>query len=191
MATSTLFYMGFSFTDKYFNDLRSELMALHGNCDGDRARSSNPDQCHSYAVIANKAESERDFFDNHEGLKFFSWEPSKHGFGVMDRYLEGLLRCTHLAAALSQCKVLLFSPQAQHLFLTDGQEVEVVNQEVLLKHYLPYGWDGGAVFTSNFSLILTLTRTSQPQPLHFPHFHLHSQTHHQPLLPLPPPASPL
>lgn len=43
----------------------------------------------------------------------------------LPRYLECLLRCTHLAAALSQCKVLLFNPQTSPLFLTHGQEVEV------------------------------------------------------------------
>ena len=94
----------------------------------------------SYAVIDNKPQPVRDFFAHHEGVHLFSWQPSKYGFGVMDRYLECLLRCTNLAAALSQCKVLLFNPQTSPLFLVHEQEVDVVGQRSILDDYLPEKW---------------------------------------------------
>ena len=138
MAGSTLLYMGFSFTDGYFNEIRSELMTLREDKGRQPAAKTQP---FSYAVIDNKPQVVRDFFTDHEGVHLFSWQPAMHGFGVMDRYLECLLRCTHLAAALSQCKVLLFNPSTSPLFLVDGQEVKVVGQQQLLDDYLPQGWE--------------------------------------------------
>jgi len=139
MARSTLLYMGFSFTDGYFNEIRSELMTLQEKTGDDST------QPFSYAVIDGKPQPVRDFFTHHEGVHLFSWQALKYGFGVMDRYLECLLRCTHLAAALSQCKVLLFNPQTSPLFLCDGQQVAVVDQQDLLEEYLPDGWSGPEV----------------------------------------------
>ena len=82
--------------------------------------SSLPDQPKamplSHAVVADRPPPVKDFFAHHEGVHLFSWEPERHGYGVMDRYLEGVLRCTHLAAALSQCKVLLFPPSPRAVF---------------------------------------------------------------------------
>eukprot|EP00667_Euglena_gracilis_P000041 EG_transcript_41 len=138
MARSTLLYMGFSFTDGYFNEIRSELMTLQEKS-GAAATHTQP---FSYAVIDGKPQPVREFFTHHEGVHLFSWQASKYGYGVMDRYLECLLRCTHLAAALSQCKVLLFNPQTSPLFLCDDQKVEVVDQMQLLNEYLPSGWNG-------------------------------------------------
>ena len=44
----------------------------------------------SYAVIDNKPQPVRDFFAHHEGVRLFSWQPNKYGFGVMDRSVGGL-----------------------------------------------------------------------------------------------------
>eukprot|EP00668_Euglena_longa_P030596 GGOE01038186.1.p1 GENE.GGOE01038186.1~~GGOE01038186.1.p1 ORF type:complete len:2315 (+),score=765.90 GGOE01038186.1:746-6946(+) len=145
MARSTLLYMGFSFTDGYFNEIRSELMTLQEKS----GATSSKAQPFSYAVIDDKPQPVRDFYNHHEGVHLFSWQAGKYGYGVMDRYLECLLRCTHLAASLSQCKVLLFNPQTSPLFLTHGQEVEVVNQKSLLNDYLPYDWEEEEHFTGH------------------------------------------
>ena len=51
MARSTLLYVGFSFTDGYFNEIRSELMTLRDPTDG-----AAP---FSYAVISSKAQVAR------------------------------------------------------------------------------------------------------------------------------------
>ena len=67
----------------------------------------------------------RSFYNNHEGVHLFSWKPKDHGFGVMDRYLDGIFRGTHLAAALSHCTVMLFNPKSHTAFFADGQRLEV------------------------------------------------------------------
>ena len=131
MARSTLLYLGFSFTDGYFNELRSELMTLRGEdgrSKGGRRQSQSPSsvgtpaaQPFSYAVIDGKPQAVRSFYNNHEGVHLFSWQAEAHGYGVMDRYLECVFRCTNLAAALSHCKVLLFNPKDHPLYFSHGQ----------------------------------------------------------------------
>ena len=110
----------------------------------------------------------RDFFTDHEGVHLFSWQPSDYGFGVMDRYLECLLRCTHLAAALSHCKVLLFNPSTSPLFLMHGQEVEVVNQKQLLDDYLPAEWEEEDGFVGKVLKEGVFDQVCPPSPLCLP-----------------------
>lgn len=46
---------------------------------------SSKAQPFSYAVIDDKPQPVRDFYNHHEGVHLFSWQAGKYGYGVMDR----------------------------------------------------------------------------------------------------------
>eukprot|EP00997_Jenningsia_sp_PLL12_P005959 NODE_24_length_3390_cov_61.461538_g22_i0.p1 GENE.NODE_24_length_3390_cov_61.461538_g22_i0~~NODE_24_length_3390_cov_61.461538_g22_i0.p1 ORF type:complete len:493 (+),score=106.20 NODE_24_length_3390_cov_61.461538_g22_i0:1415-2893(+) len=129
MASRTLLYIGAS-TD-LFGDLRSELMTMQGQETKPRA----------YMIASDTPKDVREFHLNHEGLHVLpSWEASQHGYGVLDRYLEGIVRCSNPAVALSHCKVLLFSPQSASLSMPEGRSVIISSDETMHRNLMPAMW---------------------------------------------------
>ena len=82
-ATSTVLYLGFSFTDAYLNELRSEVLALldyHGD-----------DDPIAYALVNDVPQERVDFLQRHEGICTLSYETNGgRDFGGFDRWLEAL-----------------------------------------------------------------------------------------------------
>lgn len=50
-----------------------------------------------------------EYYSDHEGVEMLTWKSAQHGFGIMDRYMESILRMTNISAALSCAKVILFN----------------------------------------------------------------------------------
>lgn len=62
MATKTVLYLGFSFTDGYINELRSATVMMLGE-----------EKLHAYAVVANKEPMDIAFFREHEGVHLVNY----------------------------------------------------------------------------------------------------------------------
>jgi CheY-like chemotaxis protein len=70
MATKTVLYLGFSFSDEYINELRSSTVMMLGEC-----------KQIAYAITVNKTPSEIDFFYKHEGVHMLNFmAPPWRGF---------------------------------------------------------------------------------------------------------------
>lgn len=110
-ATKTILYLGFSFTDAYVNELRSEVLSILG-LDGERGG-------RDYALLPDVAEEARRYFVSHEGLSILSYDtkadPDHHGF---DRFLEALRDETSpsrtLETLVSGRRILWFDPRPQN-----------------------------------------------------------------------------
>jgi hypothetical protein len=80
MSSFTVLYLGFSFSDAYLNELRSEIVSLLG-------RDGPPT---AYAVVNDKSELQCRFFLQHEGVQMISFDTSTEGWGGFDSILEEL-----------------------------------------------------------------------------------------------------
>ena len=87
LSTTTVLYLGFSFTDAYLNEIRSEVIAMLGN---------STEQPLAYAIAADVPRATRQHFRDHEGIHVLSY-PSHacKDFTDFDRYLEALYRETN------------------------------------------------------------------------------------------------
>jgi CheY-like chemotaxis protein len=87
LSTTTVVYFGFSFTDAYLNELRSEVIAMLGN---------SAERTLAYAIASDVPRATRQHFRDHEGIHVLSY-PSNAGkdFTDFDRYLEALYRETN------------------------------------------------------------------------------------------------
>eukprot|EP00906_Rhabdomonas_costata_P038796 RCo054904 len=103
MSVRTILYIGFSFTDDYLNEIRSDVMAMKVDKGLDTSTMA-------YAIINDKDKSHCTHYQQHEGVTFLTWDTKRYGFGVVDRYLGSLLKMTELSAALSGAKVILYQP---------------------------------------------------------------------------------
>jgi hypothetical protein len=83
MATTTVLYLGFSFTDAYLNELRSEVLALLA-----QGRDSAPV---AYALVNDAPSKTRTHYRRHEGIELLSYD-SNDGtdFSSFDGWLEAL-----------------------------------------------------------------------------------------------------
>lgn len=83
LATRTVLYLGFSFTDAYLNELRSETLAMLGF-----ERGAPPT---AYAVMADVPRELAAYSRDHEGIHIFSYptadDPAHRG---LDHFLEAL-----------------------------------------------------------------------------------------------------
>ena len=80
MARFTVLYLGFSFTDAYVNELRSEVLSIFG------------DHAHApiaYAVLPNVPEDYRAYLRSHEGIQVLPYAHER-GDGVADDGRPGL-----------------------------------------------------------------------------------------------------
>ena len=86
-STTTVLYIGFSFTDAYLNELRSEILSLldHRGTDAPIA----------YALVNDVAPEEADYFLAHEGIRILSYETEGKDYSGFDRWLEALHEATN------------------------------------------------------------------------------------------------
>jgi len=91
MSTKTILYLGFSFSDGYLNELRSEVKSMLDE-GGRGGRSCTP---LAYAIINDKEAGDIDFFLEHEGVQILTWDTKEHGYGVADRLLFGISSLTN------------------------------------------------------------------------------------------------
>eukprot|EP01013_Petalomonas_cantuscygni_P043467 TRINITY_DN822_c0_g1_i2.p1 TRINITY_DN822_c0_g1~~TRINITY_DN822_c0_g1_i2.p1 ORF type:complete len:2832 (-),score=666.76 TRINITY_DN822_c0_g1_i2:674-9169(-) len=101
MASRTILYVGFSFTDDYLNELRSDVMTM-----------KDFEEPLGYAIINDKPTVHVQYFRKHEGVEMLTWCTKAYGFGVADRYMEGILRLSDVGAALSHSRVILLVDDA-------------------------------------------------------------------------------
>lgn len=93
LATRTVLYLGFSFTDAYLNELRSEVLAMFG-----ARRSDIP---LAYALVADANEDDVQHFLDHERIQLIPYtaDPAHSGF---DDFLHDLNQETSPQAILEQ-----------------------------------------------------------------------------------------
>lgn len=79
-STHTVVYIGFSFTDAYINDIRSEILAMFGREQGDTPH-KEVDLPTAYAILADPPVSvpRRDFLGRHEGIRVIPYEARGEG----------------------------------------------------------------------------------------------------------------
>jgi hypothetical protein len=95
LSTSTVLYLGFSFTDAYLNELRSEILALLGY--GQRERPI------AYAVLADVSAATQRHLLRHEGIEvlpYDSRDPANHG--GFDRWIEAIHEATSPLSRLGE-----------------------------------------------------------------------------------------
>ena len=123
MATSTMLYIGFSFTDDYLNDFRAEVLSMlrprrslqHLHEPKSFAfRSTNQgkvSQPIGYGIIEGRSKQDCSFFRRHEGVEIMTWEPQFSSLisppedqpdmrcpvwhNGLDVYLQSIFRKTH------------------------------------------------------------------------------------------------
>jgi hypothetical protein len=105
-ASHTVLYLGFSFTDAYLNELRSEVLALLGGA----ARPSVV----AYAVAADVPRPTRRHFEEHEGIRFLAYDASGGDHSGFDRWLAALHEATNpvqrLGRLLARRRILWVDP---------------------------------------------------------------------------------
>lgn len=93
LSTNTVLFLGFSFTDAYLNELRSQVLALfdHGHAAEDAAPLA-------YAVLADVPDLTRLHLQRHEGIEVMPFDTRRAegppDFAGFDRWLEALWRAT-------------------------------------------------------------------------------------------------
>eukprot|EP00906_Rhabdomonas_costata_P037856 RCo053411 len=108
MSCRTILYVGFSFTDDYLNQIRSEVMAMRVTKETKEKVKQTPEpEPLAYAFIPDQSKTYVEHFRQHEGVRFVTWPSPLHEYGAVDRLLSSLLRMTQMAAALSGSTVIL------------------------------------------------------------------------------------
>jgi hypothetical protein len=110
-ARHTVLYLGFSFTDAYFGELRSELLALIGHDPGDRPV--------AYAVMNDIDDDAARFYRDHEGMELLTYDSRGNSdFSGFDAWLEALHAQTSpariLGALIAGRRVLWLDPQPRN-----------------------------------------------------------------------------
>lgn len=139
LSTRTVLYLGFSFTDAYLNELRSEVLSLL-----DFRHDSFPV---AYAVVADSPPEVREFYRRHEGIELLDFRISQRAdqsrdFSGFDRWLEAIYEATsprpRFARMLAGRRVLWLDPHPENNFVVyrffasiaaeplDGQPLEPV-----------------------------------------------------------------
>lgn len=112
MSTNTVLYLGFSFTDAYLNELRSEILSLLGHSGGDPI---------AYAVSNDVPEGSRAHYSRNEGIEFLSYD-TKGGadYSGFDRILKAIHDRTNPAmryrALLAGKRLLWVDPRYEYNF---------------------------------------------------------------------------
>lgn len=95
MATSTVLYLGFSFSDGYLNDIRGEVLSM---LYGERGRPGAGRLPIGYAITNDKSVHESEFFERHEGVKFLCWKSlladGSRDYAGFDRFLDRIRELT-------------------------------------------------------------------------------------------------
>lgn len=86
-STSTVLYLGFSFTDAYLNELRSEILALLGHTAEDRPI--------AYAILNDVDSVAERHFRRHEGIEVLGYDSrNPPAFDGFDRWLQAIHAAT-------------------------------------------------------------------------------------------------
>lgn len=94
-ATAAVLYLGFSFTDAYLNELRSEILALLEHQGGDRPI--------AYAVVNDVPDDEVAYLRRHEGIEVLTYDSSNGtDYSGFDGYLRSLYEQTNPRLALGR-----------------------------------------------------------------------------------------
>lgn len=88
MATRNILYLGFSFTDAYVNELRSEILATVGLAGGADAR-------RDYAILGDVSEVAARHLSDHDGLEALTFDTARDGYAGFDRWLEAIHDATN------------------------------------------------------------------------------------------------
>lgn len=108
MSVYTVLYIGFSFSDQYLNQLRSEILSV-----------LRPQDSHglpvAYAIVMDKEQGDSDFFRIHEGVHFLNWDTNgQTDFSGIERYLWILRNrinpWINLGAMLHRRRILCIDP---------------------------------------------------------------------------------
>ena len=85
MATKTVLYMGFSFSDEYINELRSSVVQMLG---------VTQEQPLAYAITDSKSSMDRQYYLKHEGVQLLNFDPHKGGknqnWGGFEKWLQDI-----------------------------------------------------------------------------------------------------
>lgn len=83
-ATHTVLYMGFSFTDAYINDIRSEILSMLG-------LSRSNERGRDFAILGDVSELIARHFEEHEGLVALDYSTNgKKDFSGFDDWIEAI-----------------------------------------------------------------------------------------------------
>ena len=114
-STHTVIFIGFSFTDAYVNELRSEVLTLFGH--DDEASSVVPLPT-AFTVLPNVTDARRRFLERHEGLRVVSYDTPEGDHGAFDRLLARLAKHTsplaRLARAAQGRRILWLDPAPEN-----------------------------------------------------------------------------
>jgi len=80
MATKTVLYLGFSFSDEYINEVRSGTMMMLGQA-----------APIAYAIVNDKSETQMKFYVVHEGVRMINYNtsgPGSAGWAGFDNHLQ-------------------------------------------------------------------------------------------------------
>eukprot|EP00762_Andalucia_godoyi_P005287 ANDGO_06778.mRNA.1 hypothetical protein len=108
MSVYTVLYMGFSFSDQYLNQLRSEVLSV--------LRPLNTSGLPlAYAIVMDKSEEDAEFFRVHEGVHFLPWNTKGNtDFSGNERYMWIIRNRTNpwvsLGAMLHRRRFLCIDP---------------------------------------------------------------------------------
>lgn len=91
-ATHTVLYMGFSFTDGYINELRSEILAWIG-----------PERRLDFAIMGNVPPLVCRHLRENEGLECLGFDATADDFSGFDEWLAAIHRATAPEVSLRQC----------------------------------------------------------------------------------------
>jgi hypothetical protein len=109
-ATHVVLYMGFSFTDAYVNELRSEVLEMLG-LDVGQTRPLD------YAIMADVSAIAADHLAKHEGLQIlpYSTKPERGGHAGFDKWLEAIRAQASPESSLRNLvngkRIIWFDPQ--------------------------------------------------------------------------------
>ena len=94
MASYTVLYLGFSFTDAYLNELRSEVMSMleHGPSGNAEGRGATPN---AFALVADVDPQKAAYFKRHEGVRVVSYPTRGSDHSAFDGFLSRLHDATN------------------------------------------------------------------------------------------------
>lgn len=114
LATSTVLFLGYSLTDAYLNELRSELVEVFSSSD------DNADPI-AWAVIEGVSTVAIQYYKKHEGLGVIPYRAHGSDHGEFDAILKAIFEKTNpvhrLGELLSGQRILWFDPQPDHNLL--------------------------------------------------------------------------
>lgn len=153
MSTKTILYMGFSFSDHYINELRSEaMMTLHGKKeeDGDVIKPL------AYAIVNGMTQSEADFYKKHEGVTFLNYPT----FQSVEKWLKAISLRTNPIVRWARCLA-----GKTVLILAAGRQQAIVRIMAIFAKELDEDGDFGTILAYPKELIENFNESFNCEPL--------------------------